>query len=188
MLLLIDNYDSFTYNIVQYFKIIGQEVVVFAHDKITVDEIKQLNPDGIVISPGPNSPKDAGISLEVIENLYTSVPILGVCLGHQCIAHAFGASIVQAHEIMHGKSSLITHQQQGLFANIPSPMTVARYHSLMIDEKTLPVCFRIDARAGETIMAISHIKYPLFGVQFHPEAILTEHGLELLSAFCAIIS
>ena len=184
---MIDNYDSFTYNLVQYFQILGQSVSVYKNDQITLNEIKLLEPCGIIISPGPNAPEDAGISLEVIKKFYTQLPILGVCLGHQCLAHAFGAKIVSAHAIMHGKLSTITHQQQGLFKNLPSSFNVTRYHSLMVEEETLPECFRVDARAQQTIMAISHTKYPLFGVQFHPEAILTEFGMDLLKEYCAII-
>lgn len=183
MLLIIDNYDSFTYNLVQYFQCLGQEVVVYAHDAITIDEIKQLAPKYIVISPGPKAPIDAGISLEVILHFYQSIPILGVCLGHQCIAHAFGAKIIQAPEIIHGKTSPIVHNKQRLFRDLPNPFLATRYHSLAVDVSTLPTCFTIDAWAHQTIMAISHQEYPLYGVQFHPEAILTEHGMTLLEHF-----
>jgi anthranilate synthase component II len=188
MLLMIDNYDSFTYNLVQYFQVLDQKVSVYTHDNISLANIAEMAPEGIIISPGPKSPEDAGISLDVIKTFYKNIPILGVCLGHQCLAYAFGAKIIQAHEIMHGKLSAVTHRQQGLFKNIPSPFNVTRYHSLMIDAATLPECFRIDAMADQTIMAISHRKYPLFGVQFHPEAILTEHGLTLLRQYCAIVN
>lgn len=183
MLLIIDNYDSFTYNLVQYFQCLGQEVLVYAHDKITLVEIEKLSPKYLVISPGPKSPNDAGISLAVIERFHRLLPILGICLGHQCLAQYFGARIIQAPEIMHGKTSPIMHHKQNIFKDLPNPFLATRYHSLAIDVKTLPQCFRIDAWAEETIMAISHRQYPLFGLQFHPEAILTEHGLQLLSHF-----
>lgn len=183
MLLLIDNYDSFTYNLVQYFQCLQQEVVVYAHDKINLETIAQLAPEYLVISPGPKSPADAGISLAAIKQFYKAIPILGICLGHQCLAHAFGANIIQAPEILHGKTSPIIHHKQGLFKNLPSPFLAARYHSLAVEPASLPDCFTIDAWADETIMAISHRQYPVYGLQFHPEAILTEHGLTLLEHF-----
>lgn len=183
MLLIIDNYDSFTYNLVQYFQILGQEVLVYAHDAITIDQIKALKPDYLVLSPGPNSPQEAGISLEAINNLYQEIPILGICLGHQCLAQAFGGTIITAPEIVHGKTSLIEHKQRGLFSTIQNPFYATRYHSLAVDKQTLPPCLRIDAWTNETIMAIAHRKYPLFGLQFHPEAILSQFGLNLLENF-----
>lgn len=183
MLLIIDNYDSFTYNLVQYFQCLGQDVRVYTHDAIDIPTIEQLAPDYLVISPGPKGPKDAGISCAAIQHFYSTIPILGVCLGHQCIATAFGGKIIQSPEIIHGKTSLISHHKQGLFYELPNPFLATRYHSLAIDIHTLPNCFAIDAWADNTIMAISHRKYPLFGLQFHPEAILTEHGLKLLSHF-----
>lgn len=183
MLVIIDNYDSFTYNLVQYFQQLGQDVLVFKHDCITIEAIQQLAPNHIVISPGPKGPKEAGISLAAIEYFYTNTPILGVCLGHQCLAYAFGANIIQAPEIIHGKTSIINHHQIGLFDGLPTPFRAARYHSLAVERDSLPSCFRIDAWTNDTIMAISHRKYPLFGLQFHPEAVLTEHGLQLLSRF-----
>lgn len=183
MLLLIDNYDSFTYNLVQYFQILGQEVLVYAHDQITTQEIKRLNPQYIVISPGPKAPEDAGISLEVIKEFYRIKPILGVCLGHQCLAYAFGGHIIPALEIIHGGTSAILHHYQGLFKNIPNFFNATRYHSLAVEISSLPACFSIDAWAMNTIMAISHRQYPLFGLQFHPEAILSEHGMLLLENF-----
>ncbi len=183
MLLIIDNYDSFTYNIARYFQCLGQDVLVFQHDKIDIDTIKQLNPTYLVISPGPNSPRESGISLEVIRHFYRDIPILGICLGHQCIGHCFGAQIIEAPEIVHGKTSPIHHHKLNLFKNLPNPFKATRYHSLAIDPRTLPACFNIDAVADQTIMAISHRDYPLFGLQFHPEAILTEHGMELLNHF-----
>ena len=183
MLLIIDNYDSFTYNLVQYFQCLDQDVLIHAHDQINVDTIQQLAPDYLVISPGPKGPDDAGISLEAIKHFYRDLPILGVCLGHQCLAQAFGAQIIQAPEIIHGKTSIINHHKHGLFRGLPNPFLGTRYHSLTIDVQTLPDCFAIDAWANDTIMAISHREYPLYGLQFHPEAILTEHGLQLLSNF-----
>lgn len=183
MLLVIDNYDSFTYNLVQYFQCLQQEVIVFKHDKISLNEIKQLNPRYIVISPGPKSPDEAGISLAVIQEFYQYIPILGICLGHQCMAKAFGGTIISAPEIMHGKTSTILHNYQGIFNNIPNLFQAARYHSLAVDVASLPSCFSIDAWAKDTIMAISHRQYPLFGLQFHPEAILSQYGLQLLENF-----
>lgn len=183
MLLIIDNYDSFTYNLVQYFQCLGQEVLVFEHDIISIDEIRKLAPNYLVISPGPKRPEDAGISCEAINAFYREIPILGICLGHQCLASVFGAQIIQSPEIIHGKTSLITHHKQGLFLDLPNPFLATRYHSLAVDSNTLPPCFSIDAWADQTIMAISHRQYPLFGVQFHPEAILTEHGMQLLQQF-----
>ena len=185
MLLLIDNYDSFTYNLVQYFQILGQEVVVYPHDKISIEQIRQLSPDYLVISPGPKAPDEAGISLAEIQHFYASLPFLGVCLGHQCLAQAFGGTIIPAPEIMHGKTSKILHHYQGLFKNIPNYFNATRYHSLAVEIESLPSCFSIDAWANNTIMAISHRQYPLFGLQFHPEAILSQYGLQLLENFLA---
>lgn len=183
MLLIIDNYDSFTYNLVQYFQILGQEVLIYTHDKITIKQIKELSPQYLVISPGPKSPDDAGISMEAIHTFHKDIPILGVCLGHQCLAQVFGGNIVSAPEIMHGKISNILHHYQGIFKNIPNYFKATRYHSLAVDIASLPTCFSIDAWADDTIMAISHRQYPLYGLQFHPEAILSQHGLKLLENF-----
>ncbi|WP_298627753.1 aminodeoxychorismate/anthranilate synthase component II [uncultured Legionella sp.] len=183
MLLLIDNYDSFTYNLVQYFQCLNQDVAVYAHDKINIELIRELNPQHLVISPGPNSPNEAGISLEAIRELHKEIPILGICLGHQCLAQAFGGTIISAPQIMHGKTSNILHHYQGLFKNIPNYFKATRYHSLAVDVPSLPDCFSIDAWAEDTIMAISHRQYPLFGLQFHPEAILSQYGLHLLENF-----
>ncbi len=183
MLVLIDNYDSFTYNLVQYFLCLGQEVLTFEHDRISIEEIERLSPDYLVISPGPKGPEEAGISLAIINHFYKRIPILGICLGHQCLAYSFGASIIQAPEIIHGKTSLIRHHKQGLFHDLPSPFKATRYHSLAVDLKTLPASFAVDAWAEQTIMAISHRQYPLYGLQFHPEAILSEHGPQLLTRF-----
>lgn len=183
MLLIIDNYDSFTYNLVHYFQCLNQEVTVYAHDKISIDLIKKLAPQYLVISPGPKSPDEAGISMEAIKELHTSIPILGICLGHQCLAQAFGGTIISAPEIMHGKTSEILHNYQGIFKNTPNYFKATRYHSLAVEASTLPDCFSIDAWAEHTIMAISHRQYPLFGLQFHPEAILSQYGLHLLENF-----
>lgn len=183
MLLIIDNYDSFTYNLVQYFQCLNQEVLVYTHDQITLNQIRKCAPRHLVISPGPNAPDDAGISLAAIHEFYHEIPILGVCLGHQCIAQAFGGKIITAPEIMHGKTSLIHHNQQGLFHNIPDGFKATRYHSLAVDNASLPDCLAIDAWAENTIMAISHRQYPIFGLQFHPEAILSQYGQQLLENF-----
>ena len=183
MIVLIDNYDSFTYNLVQYFQILGQSVAVYKNDELTLDEIELLNPDHIVISPGPNSPDEAGISLAIIEHYHQDYPILGICLGHQCLAQAFGGQIVNAPQIMHGKTSMVQHNKQRLFRDLPSPFRATRYHSLCVDSHSLPASFHIDAWADDSIMAISHRQFPIFGLQFHPEAILTDHGINLLENF-----
>ena len=185
MILMIDNYDSFTYNIVQYFYDLGQEVLVKRNDEITVEDIKNLdNIDAIVISPGPCTPTEAGISVDVIKTFKGIYPILGVCLGHQSIGQAFGAKIIKAKCLMHGKTSKIYHNEKGLFEGIPNPFNAVRYHSLVIDESTLPEDIEITARSDDgEIMAIQHKKYPIWGVQFHPESILTEYGHKLLENF-----
>jgi anthranilate synthase, component II (EC 4.1.3.27) len=185
---MIDNYDSFTYNLVQYFQILGAEVMVKRNDQTTIEEIRELDPDAIVISPGPCSPKEAGISVKVVQELYKDYPILGVCLGHQSIGYAFGAKIVRAKRLMHGKTSLITHTGEGIFANIPNPFTAVRYHSLVIDEHTVPPFLKVTARSEEDqeIMAIQHTEYPVFGVQFHPESVLSEAGMDILKNFLTI--
>lgn len=184
MILLIDNYDSFTWNLYQYFCELGASVTVKRNDDISLDDIASLTPHKIVISPGPCTPDDAGISLDVIRHYAGKIPLLGVCLGHQAIAQAFGARIVRAAKVMHGKTSPITHQQQGVFRGLNNPLTVTRYHSLLIDPETLPDCFDVTARsaAGE-IMGIRHRQWDLEGVQFHPESILSEQGHELLANF-----
>jgi anthranilate synthase/aminodeoxychorismate synthase-like glutamine amidotransferase len=186
MLLLIDNYDSFTFNLADYFKQLGQDVRVYRNDEITLKEAIALKPTHIVISPGPGSPKDSGISIPLIQHFAGHRPILGVCLGHQCIAVAFGASIAPAKHIMHGKLSKITHNKKYLFKGIDDNFNATRYHSLSIDKDTLSPDFDICATTNDPdaeIMAIKHQHYPIFGVQFHPEAVLTEHGLNVLSNF-----
>lgn len=184
MLLMIDNYDSFTYNLVQYLAEIGQEVEVVRNDKISIDEINKLNPQYIVISPGPCTPNEAGISLELIEAFKGKIPILGVCLGHQSIGQAFGGKIVHAQTIMHGKTSKISHNNKGVFRGIKNPFIATRYHSLVVEKQTLPNCFDITAWTDDNeIMGIKHKELAIEGVQFHPESILSEHGHDLLKNF-----
>ena len=184
MLLMIDNYDSFTYNLVQYFGELGEDVRVYRNDQITLDQIEALNPDRICISPGPCSPAEAGISVGVIERFAGRKPILGVCLGHQAIGAAFGGNIVRAQEIMHGKTSLITHAQSDVFKALPSHFTVIRYHSLAIERKTIPDCLQITAETADgEIMGVRHKTLPIYGLQFHPESILSEHGHAMLKNF-----
>ena len=184
MLLMIDNYDSFTYNLVQYLAEIGQEVEVVRNDKISIEEINKLNPRYIVISPGPCTPNEAGISLELIEAFKGKIPILGVCLGHQSIGQAFGGKIVHAQTIMHGKTSKISHNNKGVFRGIKDPFIATRYHSLVIEKQTLPNCFDITAWTDDNeIMGIKHKELAIEGVQFHPESILSEHGHDLLKNF-----
>ena len=184
MLLMIDNYDSFTYNLVQYLAEIGQEVEVVRNDKISIEEINKLNPRYIVISPGPCTPNEAGISLELIEAFKGKIPILGVCLGHQSIGQAFGGKIVHAQTIMHGKTSKISHNNKGVFRGIKDPFIATRYHSLVIEKQTLPNCFDITAWTDDNeIMRIKHKELAIEGVQFHPESILSEHGHDLLKNF-----
>lgn len=190
MILLIDNYDSFTWNLVQYFGALGQRVEVRRHDAITLDGIEALAPDQLVISPGPGNPDQAGISMAAIRHFAGRLPILGVCLGHQAIAQAFGARVVRAARVMHGKTSLIHHDAAGLFHGLPDPLQVTRYHSLIVDEASLPDCLQVTARTladaqhpGGEMMALRHRDWPLAGVQFHPESILSEQGLALLDNF-----
>lgn len=186
MILMIDNYDSFTFNIVQYLGELGAEVFVKRNNEITIEQINTLNPDKIVISPGPCTPNEAGVSLDVVKSFYKQKPILGVCLGHQTIGQAFGGKIVPAKRIMHGKTSNITHNQRDLFYSIAQNFTATRYHSLVIDEQSLPDCLLVTARSDDTdseIMGIRHKEYNLFGVQFHPESILTQSGHKLLENF-----
>ncbi len=189
MLLMIDNYDSFTYNLVQYFGELGQDVHVHRNDKISIAEIEKLAPKHIVISPGPCTPNEAGISIDVINHFKGKVPILGVCLGHQSIGQAFGGKIIHAHEIMHGKTSDIYHNNTDVFKGFENPYTATRYHSLVIEKETLPDCFEITAwtqtKDGDMdeVMGIKHKELAISGVQFHPESILTSYGHELLSNF-----
>src|ERR1700744_739089 len=184
MLLLIDNYDSFTYNLAQYLGELGAEVRVVRNDAITIDEIGKLGPRRIVVSPGPCTPNEAGISLEVIGKLSGKIPIFGVCLGHQAIGQAFGGQVVRAPKVMHGKTSPILHDGAGLFAGIASPMQATRYHSLVVEPSTLPPSLRVTARTAEgEIMALQHRSLPVWGGQFHPESILTLDGKRLLANF-----
>lgn len=184
MLVMIDNYDSFTYNLVQYLGELGEEVKTFRNDVITLEQIAELNPDRIMLSPGPCTPNEAGISLDVIERFAGKVPLMGVCLGHQSIGQAFGGNVVHAKQIMHGKTSSIEHTDQGVFKGIPSPYTVTRYHSLVVERKTLPDCLEVTAWTDDDeIMGFRHKELAVEGVQFHPESILTEHGHALLKNF-----
>ena len=184
MLLMIDNYDSFTYNLVQYFGELGQDVRVFRNDAITLKEIAAMAPDFLVISPGPCSPKEAGISVDAIKEFAGKMPILGVCLGHQSIGYAFGGEIVHAKQLMHGKLSSVHHADTGIFSGLPNPFTATRYHSLAIRRETLPDCLEVTAWTDDgEIMGVRHKEYPVQGVQFHPESIMTEHGHALLDNF-----
>jgi len=189
MLLMIDNYDSFTYNIVQYFGELGQHVDVFRNDHITIEEIEALNPDYLVISPGPCTPNEAGVSVEAIKHFAGKIPIMGVCLGHQSIAQAFGGDIIRAKHVMHGKTSPVYHKDSGMFADLPNPVQTTRYHSLVIDQNTLPDCLEVTAWVEDEkgnideIMGVKHKTLPIEGVQFHPESILTEKGHDMLKNF-----
>jgi anthranilate synthase/aminodeoxychorismate synthase-like glutamine amidotransferase len=186
MLLIIDNYDSFTYNLVQYFGEMGAHMEIHRNDQITLEQIAQKQPTHICISPGPCTPREAGISCEVIQKFGPSTPILGVCLGHQSIGHVYGGDVVRAGRLMHGKVSKIRHQGQSVFAGMPQPFTATRYHSLLVKRDTLPECLTITAVCEEDeteIMGLQHKEYPIHGVQFHPESILTEQGKQLLKNF-----
>ena len=189
MLLMIDNYDSFTYNVVQYLGELGADVHVHRNDEITIEQIRDLNPEKIVISPGPCTPNEAGVSLQVLEQFKGKLPILGICLGHQSIGQAFGGDIVRASRVMHGKTSPVYHNDTGVFKGLPNPLTATRYHSLVIDKNTLPDCLEITAWTNnedgsmEEIMGVRHKDFDIEGVQFHPESILTECGHELLDNF-----
>lgn len=189
MLVMIDNYDSFTYNIVQYFQELGEEVLVFRHDEITIEALSDLSMDYLVISPGPCTPNESGISMQAMNTFINQVPILGVCLGHQCLGQLLGGQVIRSQQVMHGKVSLIHHDASELFQSIPTPFNVTRYHSLTLDLDTLPDCLTITAwtekKSGEIdeIMAIEHKTKPVFGVQFHPESVLTEHGHVLFQNF-----
>ena len=187
MLLVIDNYDSFTYNLVQYFGELGADPLVKRNDEITPDEIAALKPERIVISPGPCTPNEAGISNEVIRRFGPAVPLLGVCLGHQCIGHVYGGEVVRAGRLMHGKTSPILHHGTGVFAGLPNPFDATRYHSLLVKRETFPAALEITAETAEgEIMGLRHREFPIHGVQFHPESILTLEGQRLLQNFLAV--
>lgn len=192
MLLMIDNYDSFTWNLVQYFGELGAQVEVHRNDEITLDEIEKLSPERIVISPGPCTPNEAGISMDTIRHFQGKVPILGVCLGHQSIGQVFGGKVVRARQVMHGKTSPIYHKNKGAFTGLPDPVTTTRYHSLIIEKESLPDCLEVtawtqfdDGREDE-IMGVRHKTLPVEGVQFHPESIMTDHGHDMLANFLKI--
>jgi len=184
VILVIDNYDSFTYNLVQYLGELGAEIVVFRNDKVAPEQIEEMGPERIVISPGPCTPREAGISVEVIRRFAGKVPILGVCLGHQSIGYAFGGRIVQAPRLMHGKTSMIFHDGKGVFAGIPSPFEAVRYHSLVIEPDSMPESLVVTAWTDQhEIMGVRHRQFPVEGVQFHPESVATQHGMQLLRNF-----
>jgi anthranilate synthase/aminodeoxychorismate synthase-like glutamine amidotransferase len=187
MLLLIDNYDSFTYNLYQYLSELGEEISVVRNDKMTIEEMDEISPERIVISPGPGTPEQAGISNEVVRYFGSRLPILGVCLGHQCVGYAYGAGVGHAGEIKHGKSSLIHHDGKGVFRGLPSPFPAIRYHSLAVNAESIPDCLEVSARTDNNIiMGIRHREYPVEGVQFHPESIMTEVGKDLLRNFLSM--
>ena len=192
MILMIDNYDSFTYNLVQYLGELGAEVETVRNDAVSVDEIAEMKPEGIVISPGPCTPNEAGICVDLVRDLGSRIPMLGVCLGHQCIGQAFGAKVVRAERIMHGKTSMIYHRSQGVFKGLAQPFEATRYHSLVLQADAIPDCFSVMAwteyKGGHEIMGIKHSLYDLQGVQFHPESILTSCGHDLLKNFLQSIS
>jgi anthranilate synthase component 2 len=184
MILMIDNYDSFTYNLVQYFGELGAEVSVFRNDEISVEKIEAMRPSHLVLSPGPCTPNEAGVTLPAIERLAGKVPILGVCLGHQAIGQAFGGKVVRAGQVMHGKVSRIEHDAKGVFRELPNPLVATRYHSLVVEQASLPACLEVTARSEDgEIMGLRHRSLPVEGVQFHPEALLTQHGHEMLQNF-----
>ncbi len=184
MILLIDNYDSFTYNLYQYIGIFNDDIKVVRNDRITIDEIKELNPERIILSPGPKSPKEAGVCVDVVKEFTGKKPILGICLGHQCIGEALGGTVSYAKALFHGKQSVIEHDKTSVFTGIDSPIKVARYHSLAVQEANLPECLKVLARTDDgEIMAIRHKKFPVVGLQFHPESIYTEHGKRIVENF-----
>ena len=188
MIFMLDNYDSFTYNLVQYMGELGAEMEVARNDKTTVEEVMASQPDGIVVSPGPCTPNEAGISNELIAQAAGKIPLLGVCLGHQCIGQVFGGTIIRAQTLMHGKTSLIHHQDSGIFAGLENPFVATRYHSLIIDPESMPSVLDVTARADDgTIMSVRHRQHSLYGVQFHPESILTTEGKRLLRNFLTIV-
>lgn len=185
-ILMVDNYDSFTYNLVQFLGILGADLVVFRNDHTRLEQVEELAPAGIVISPGPKAPRDAGLSKEIITAFGPRIPILGVCLGHQCIGEVYGGRVDRAPYVMHGKTSLVYHDGRGVFRGLPNPMEAARYHSLAILEDSFPSCLEVSARTGDgLIMGVRHRTYPVEGIQFHPESFMTPHGLRLLENFLA---
>jgi anthranilate synthase/aminodeoxychorismate synthase-like glutamine amidotransferase len=186
-ILVIDNYDSFVYNLVQYIGQLGAEPIVHRHDAVDLDTVRSLRPDGVLISPGPGRPEDAGISMDLIANVAQDVPILGVCLGHQCIGQVFGAEVVRAPAVMHGKTSSISHDSRGVFAGLDDPLVATRYHSLVVDPATVPDSLEISARTADgTVMGLRHRTRPIEGVQFHPESVLTEGGHRLVANWLAV--
>jgi len=188
MILMIDNYDSFTYNLVQYLGQLGQDVVVYRNDEITIAEIRKLSPDAIFLSPGPCTPKEAGITLDVIREFHKTRPIMGVCLGHQAIGYAFGGNVIKAGRLMHGKTSQIINDGNTIFKGLPNPFTAGRYHSLLVERDSLPSCLVISAETDEgEIMGIRHQEYLVEGIQFHPESILTPHGKRIIKNFLDMI-
>ncbi len=186
-ILMVDNYDSFTYNLVQYLGELGQELIVHRNDKITLEQVKRLKPDRIVISPGPGSPKDAGVSREIIRELGPKIPLLGVCLGHQCIGEVYGGVVERNYRLMHGKTSMIRHDGKGVFKGLPNPFEATRYHSLVVRRQGFPKGLEITAETKEKeIMGLRHRVFPIYGVQFHPESILTKSGMQLLRNFLRV--
>ncbi len=188
MILVIDNYDSFTYNLVQLMGELGADLEVVRNDQLSLDDVRRMNPDQIVISPGPGTPDDSGISLDILRELGPTIPVLGVCLGHQCIGQVYGGVVRRAERLMHGKTSMVYHQNSPLFAGMPNPFEATRYHSLLVEEVSLPDCLTVTAVAdtGE-IMGLQHREYPVMGVQFHPESILTVHGTQMLKNFMEMV-
>ncbi|SFC32019.1 anthranilate synthase component II [Clostridium uliginosum] len=188
MLLMLDNYDSFVFNLVRYFEELGEKVIIYRNDKIDLDAIKRLKVDGIIISPGPKSPKDAGVSLKVIDEFKDKLPILGICLGHQCIGYYFGGEIIKGKEPVHGKVTSVVHNNMGIFENVKNPLKVTRYHSLIINSQAIPNELEITCKTDDdVIMGIKHKQYPIYGVQFHSEAEMTEEGHKILNNFIKIV-
>lgn len=187
MFLMIDNYDSFVYNLIRYFEELNEEVIIYRNDKITLSEIEEMDLEGIIISPGPKSPKESGLSLEVINRFKGQIPILGICLGHQCIGYYFGGEIIKGNEPIHGKVSYITHNNNEIFKNIKNPLKVTRYHSLVINDENIPRVLEVSSRSEDgVIMGVKHKEYHIYGLQFHPEAEMTEEGHKLLKNFIDI--
>ncbi len=189
MILMIDNYDSFTYNLVQYFGELGADLKVYRNDALTLEQIKAMKPEKIVISPGPGRPEDAGVCIDLIRHFAGKIPILGVCLGHQAIGYTYGGKIIRAKHLMHGKTSMITHNGKGIFAGIENPFEATRYHSLVVERETIPDCLEITASTvdeDKEIMGVRHKEFPLWGVQFHPESILTKAGKNILKNFLTL--